>query len=90
MNSTRSLDIIIVYQGVVQINLTDGENYHMLDIMGRGSLIGVNNVVNMEDYNYNAEAVSDETTVLPKVSWDLIEEMMLFDEGLMEKVLELR
>ena len=62
----------------------------MLDIMGRGSLIGVNNVVNMEDYNYNAEAVSDETTVLLKVSWDLIEEMMLFDEGLMEKVLELR
>jgi len=44
----------------------------MLDLMGRGSVIGVNNVLLQEEWYYNAKAASTRQTTILKVKLELI------------------
>jgi signal-transduction protein with cAMP-binding, CBS, and nucleotidyltransferase domain len=38
--------IYIVMMGVVEVDLTDGRQEYMLDILGRGSVIGLQSMLN--------------------------------------------
>ena len=70
-----------MYQGVVEIELTNGEQTHILDIMGRGSVIGINNIISQEEWIFNAKAVSVRTTVLLRLRRaELVKMMRMYPE----------
>lgn len=42
----RCRNIFIVYQGVIEVNISDGiAKSYFLDLMGRGSVLGQNNIL---------------------------------------------
>jgi signal-transduction protein with cAMP-binding, CBS, and nucleotidyltransferase domain len=44
----------IVMQGVVEINITNGKQNVPLDLLGRGSVMGLNYMINEDELIYNA------------------------------------
>ena len=61
--------IYIVTQGVVSIDLTNGTNSEILDLLGRGSIIGIHNILYPKSIWYlNCTARSALTTKVLKVS----------------------
>lgn len=50
--------IYVVMQGVISIELSDGHNHHILDLLGRGSIIQIHNIVLDELTYYQARSVS--------------------------------
>jgi len=59
--------------GVVQIDLVNGdEDSQMIDIMGRGSILGYNNVLKGEEWVYRAIAKSTSSTILLMISKEMI------------------
>ena len=70
-------------QGVVEIDLINAdEDPHMIDIMGRGSILGYNNVIKGEQWVYRAIAKSSHSTILIKISRELIELLGKFEQQL--------
>ena len=61
---------------MVEIGLTDGEKPpYMIDIMGRGSILSYNNVLSGETCLYRAYAISSHSTVLLKISKEMIDKI---------------
>ena len=44
---------------MVEINFTDGKDLYFLDIMGPGSVIGVCNIINNEEWTYHAKSITN-------------------------------
>lgn len=69
-------DIYIVLSGAVEIALTDNINYEMMDMMGKGSVIGINNVLVKEKWCYKAISRSSESTSVIKIPKAIVESLM--------------
>ena len=61
-------NIYIILQGVVSIELSNGINSFQIDVIGRGSVIGVNNLISSEEWVYQAKAASSQTVLILTVS----------------------
>ena len=51
-------------QGLLEIDLTNGHQEYMLDLLARGSVIGLNNIMKEDTYVYNCCAKSQNSTIL--------------------------
>ena len=71
-----SNSLLIIMQGVVEIDLTNGIESKMLDLLGRGSVIGVCNVLNREQWVFNAVAKSVMSTVILRIPFSVISVQM--------------
>ena len=60
--------IYIVIEGVVGIELTDGIKSRVIDIMGRGSVIGMHGALYKEPWVYVAKGASVQTTKIMKIN----------------------
>ena len=56
----------MVLAGVIEITLTDGKKEQHLDLLGRGSIIGMSNVLNGDKWPFHATA---RTTDLTSILW---------------------
>ena len=54
-------------QGVVAIELSNGQSHHILDLLGRGSVLQIQNVLFDEQTYYQARAVSSRTVILKRI-----------------------
>ena len=59
--------IYIVWEGVIGIELTDGTKSRIIDVMGRGSVIGMYGALYKEPWVYVAKGVSVRTTKIMKI-----------------------
>jgi hypothetical protein len=72
----RCKDLIIIMQGVVEIDMTDGLQNVLMDLLGKGSVIGVNSFFTGVPWVFNAFAVSSQTTTLFRLDHEVIDKMM--------------
>ena len=63
----RTNYIYIVMQGVVAIELSDGHNDYILDLLGKGSIIKIFNLIFDEVTFYQARCVSAQTTIVRRI-----------------------
>lgn len=77
--------LYIIMQGVVGIELLDkDEQPYLIDIMGRGSIMGLNNVIKGEEWLYRASAQSSRSTVIIQISRDLLKQLSFFSSQLQQ------
>ena len=69
--------IYIITEGVVGIELTDGVKSNVIDIMGRGSVIGIYGVLFREPWVYVAKSVSVRTTKILKISNYVLDQLAM-------------
>lgn len=68
-------DIFIVISGVIEITLSDGKKKQHLDMMGRGSIIGMSNILFGEKWAYYATAMSERGTIIFRLKKDVLKLM---------------
>ena len=57
-------NLFLIYQGVVSIEVTDQTQSKILDIMGRGSVIGLHGFLKNEPWLYKCKAISAQTVYI--------------------------
>jgi len=58
--------------GVVEIYLDHGKNPLFMDTLGRGSVIGMYNILKEESYSYSAWAAHSKGTIILAISLETI------------------
>ena len=84
---SRCDGILIILNGHVNIQMTDGNNYHKtLDQLGSGSIIGQNFVLKQEHYPYRALNKNKMNCSILKISYQSIKHMMSRDKMAQEHI----
>jgi CRP-like cAMP-binding protein len=65
----------IITQGVVSIDISDGEQSQIIDLMGQGSILGIYNSYSGEEWPYNCTIRSVQTTKIIHIPMSIIIEM---------------
>lgn len=70
-------EIFIVLNGVMDIVLTDGYDHQVvMDVLGRGSVLGVNNIIKGEQWYYECVNSNLESNKCLSLPWSAIHQVM--------------
>ena len=61
-------EIIVILSGVIEISLSDGLQEQHLDLLGRGSIIGLSNILYNDRFAYLGKAMSERGTIIVRIS----------------------
>lgn len=54
----------ILIFGTVEIGLSDGDNYQQLDLLGKGSVIGIYGAITGSEWDYTAKVKSKRAIIM--------------------------
>lgn len=72
--------------GVVEIDLTDGRQQYMLDILGRGSVIGLQSMLSEDFQVFNCYAKSEYSTIIFRLSSEVVFKYAKTNKHLMDSI----
>ena len=81
----KCTDILVVLSGTISIELSDGDTTYPIDIIGKGSVIGGNNVITGERWIYRAKVRSFNALIF-KIEYDIIVKEMNFSSLLYDHI----
>ena len=64
--------LYIILNGVIDIQISDGEETQVIDSLGKGSVIGINYLIKKEKWVYSAVNLSTITAKILKVDENLL------------------
>ena len=80
-------EILIIMHGVIDVVISDGyQNSQVLDILGKGSIIGANFVLKQEIWSYEAINNSSLTVKVIRISHNLISMLASQNQDIMTAV----
>lgn len=83
----RCRNIFIVFRGVIETSISDGiTKSYFLDLLGRGSVFGQDNIITQEMWAYKARSVSDQTSLVVRIKRKVLFEMAAHHSDLLRAV----